>query len=73
MVNVSHLLLRDFRPKDSTVNVLDLKAYFRGHKYVVETLKWLPQKPEPILMAQIVDKVSQLGRIHIPLPSSTPT
>ena len=73
MVNVSHLLLRDFRPKDSTVNVLDLKAHFRGHKYVVETLKWLPQKPEPILMAQIFDKVSQLGRIHIPLPSSTPT
>ena len=72
MVNVSHLLLRDFRPKDSTVNVLDLKAHFRGHKYVVETLKWLPQKPEPILMAQIFDKVSQLGRIHIPLPSSTP-
>ena len=73
MVNVSQLLLRDFRPKDSTVNVLDLKAHFRGHKYVVETLKWLPQKPEPILMAQIFDKVSQLGRIHIPLPSSTPT
>ena len=73
MVNVSHLLLRDLRPKDSTVNVLDLKAHFRGHKYVVETLKWLPQKPEPILMAQIFDKVSQLGRIHIPLPSSTPT
>ena len=73
MVNVSHLLLRDFRPKDSTVNVLDLKAHFRGHKYVVETLKWLPQKPEPILIAQIFDKVSQLGRIHIPLPSSTPT
>jgi hypothetical protein len=72
MVNVSQLLLRDFRPKDSTVNVLDLKAHFRGHKYVAETLKWLPKKPEPILMAQIFDKVSQLGRIHIPIPSSTP-
>jgi putative transposase len=64
MVNVSHLLLRDFRKKDSTVNVLDLKAYYRGQKYVVETLKWLPQKPEPILMAHIFDQVSRLGRIH---------
>jgi putative transposase len=66
MVNVSHLLLRDFREKDSTVNVLDLKAYYRGHKYVVETLKWLPQKPEPILIAHIFDQVSRLGRIHNP-------
>ena len=69
MVNVSSLLLRNFRQKDSTVNVLDLKAYYRGHKYVAETLKWLPQKPEPILMARIFDKVSRLGRIHSPLPS----
>ena len=68
MVNLAHLLLRDFRPKDSTVNVLDLKAYYRGRKYVAETLKWLPQKPEPILMARIFDKVSRLGRIHAPLP-----
>lgn len=68
MVNLSYLLLRDFRQKDSTVNVLDLKAYYRGHKYVAETLKWLPQKPEPILMARIFDKVSRLGRIHCPLP-----
>jgi IS4 transposase len=70
MVNLSYLLLRDFRQKDSTVNVLDLKAYYRGHKYVAETLKWLPQKPEPILMARIIDKVSRLGRIHSPLPAS---
>jgi putative transposase len=30
MVNVAHLLLRDFRQKDSTINVLDLKAHYRG-------------------------------------------
>jgi putative transposase len=72
MVNVSYLLLRDLRQKDSTVNVLDLKAYYRGHKYVAETLKWLPEKPEPILMAYIFDKVSRLGRIHSPLPALTP-
>ncbi len=73
MVNLSYLLLRDFRQKDSTVNVLDLKAFYRGHKYVAETLKWLPQMPEPILMARIFDKVSRLGRIHCPLPASNPS
>ena len=73
MVNVSYLLLRHFRQKDSTVNVLDLKAYYRGHKYVAETLKWLPQMPEPILMARIFDNVSRLGRIHSPLPNPNPS
>lgn len=73
MVNVSHLLLRDFRQQDSAVNVLDLKAYYRGHKYVTETLKWLPQKPEPIFMARIFERVSRLGRIHAPLPNSNPS
>ena len=73
MVNVSQLLLRDFRQQDSTVNVLDLKAYFRGRKYVTETLKWLPKKPEPILMARIFERVSWLGRIHSPLPNPNPS
>jgi putative transposase len=72
MVNLSQLLLRDFRQQDSTVNVLDLKAYYRGHKYVAETLKWLPQKPEPILIARIFERVSRLGRIHSPRPSLNP-
>lgn len=73
MVNVAHLLLRDFRQKDSTVNVLDLKAHFRGRKYVAETIKWLPQKPEPILLTRIFDSVSCLGRVHGPLPRPSPS
>jgi IS4 transposase len=73
MVNVSQLLLRDFRQRDSTVNVLDLKAHYRGYKYVTEALKWLPQKPEPILMARIFDRVSRLGRIHHPHPDLSPS
>jgi putative transposase len=72
MVNMAQVLLRNFRQEDSNVNVLDLKAHFRGLKYVVETLKWLPQKPEPILMATIFNEVSRLGRIHNPLPNSIP-
>jgi IS4 transposase len=69
MVNVAHLLLHDFRTENSNVNVLDLKAHFRGRKYVSETLKWLPKKPKPFLMVQIIDKVSRLGRVHNPLPT----
>jgi putative transposase len=69
MVSVSQVLLRDLRQEDSSVNVLDLKAFYRGHKYVAETLKLLPQKPDPILMGTIFDTISQLGRVHNPQPS----
>jgi putative transposase len=73
MVNVSQLLLRDFRQEDSSVNVLDLKAHYRGCKYVAETLKWLSQKPEPFFMAHIMNNVSRLGRIHTHHPASIPS
>jgi putative transposase len=69
MVNVSHVFLRDLRQEDATGNVLDLKAYYRGHKYVAETLKLLPQKPDPIVMGTIFDKISRLGRVHNLQPS----
>jgi putative transposase len=64
MVNVAHHLLADFRQHNPHCGVLDLKAYFRGHKYVTETLKCLPQMPEPIFLAQIFDHVTRLGSIH---------
>ncbi len=64
MVNVTQVLLRPFRHENPHFGILDLKAYVRGHKYVAETLKLLPQKPEPILLAQIFDQVSRLGSVH---------
>lgn len=72
MVSVSQVLLRDLRQEDATVNVLDLKALYRGHKYVAETLKLLPQKPDPILTDTIFDRVSRLGRVHNPQPDLSP-
>lgn len=58
MVNLSQSLIRHFRPACPTFSVNDLKAHFRGRKYVIETLKLLPQKPEPIsfdhLFAQVL-------------------
>jgi len=39
MVNVAHRLLLDLRVQQPCASVLDLKALFRGRKYVTETLK----------------------------------
>jgi len=64
MVNLAQVLLRHFRPTCPTFSVNDLKAYFRGRKYVTETLKLLPQKPEPIFIDQIYAHIAQLGRVH---------
>jgi len=64
MVNLSQLLVRHFRPACPAFSVNDLKAYFRGRKYVTETLKLLPQEPEPIFIEQIYANIAQLGRIN---------
>jgi len=64
MVNISHLLLREFRQTSTQFGILDLKAHFRGRKYVMETLKLLPQMPEPILTEYIFDKIAQVGAIR---------
>ena len=50
MVNVSAKLLAPLRLEHSEVSVLDLKAGYRGMKYLRETLKILPQKPDPIVI-----------------------
>lgn len=64
MVNLAHLLLREFRRSNPRSGVLDLKAHFLGRKYVQETLKLLPQKPDPILLNHVFDTVARLGRVH---------
>jgi len=64
MVNVAHLLLKPFRRNHPQFGILDLQAHCRGHKYVCETLKLLPQKPEPIVMAQMFDHIARLGSVH---------
>ena len=64
MVNVSQLLLRHVRPTCPTFSVNDLKAHFRGRKYVTETLKLLPQMPEPIFIDQICANIAQIGSIN---------
>ena len=64
MVNVSHALMRPMRTQWSAFSVNDLKAWFRGQKYVVETLKLLPEPPDPIFIDQVVSKIAELGRVN---------
>jgi putative transposase len=49
MVNVAYRLQTDVRPRDPDYSILDLKADCRGYTYVGETIKMLPEKPEPVL------------------------
>jgi putative transposase len=64
MVNLAERVLRDERCEQPEMSVLDLKAQCRGAKYVEETIKLLPEKPEAGLLEQIVTKVIGIGRIH---------
>jgi putative transposase len=64
MVNLVERVLREMRQTQPEMSVLDLKAQCRGAKYVEETIKLLPEKPEAGLFEQIVRKVIGIGRIH---------
>ena len=72
MVNVSQVLMCQYRQEDPNFSILDLKAYYRGYRYVTETIQMLPQKPDENLVSQLFHKVAALGRIHpvkTPVPS----
>ena len=64
MVNVVERVLRDMRRQQPEMSVLDLKAYCRGVKYIEETIKLLPERPEASLLERIVTKITEIGRIH---------
>ena len=49
MVNVAYRLQAALRQRAPDYSILDLKADCRGYKYVEETIKMLPEKPEPVL------------------------
>jgi hypothetical protein len=72
MVNLVERLLRDERRTQPEMSVLDLKAQCRGAKYVEETIKLLPEKPEPGLLERIVTKVIGIGRIHAAVAGPIP-
>jgi hypothetical protein len=72
MVNLSQVLMCDFRKDNPDFGVLDLKSYYRGCRYATELLKILPKKPDDIFVAQLFYNVATLGSIHAsksPVPS----
>jgi putative transposase len=64
MVNVSQALIRPMRAQWPAFSVNDLKAWFRGRKYVVETLKLLPEMPDSLFIDQVVSQMAALGRVN---------
>jgi putative transposase len=72
LVNFSAVLVRPFRENNPEFSVLDLKAHYRGYRYVSEAIKLLPQKPEGILLSKIFEQTARLGMVHPTLePVST--
>ena len=63
-VSLVERVLQDIRPCHPAISVLDLKAHCRGAKYVEETLKLLPERPEPVILERIFTKIVGIGRIH---------
>ena len=64
MVNFSSILLQRFREINPEFSILDLKSHYRGCKYVSETIKLLPQKPDGILLTEIFEQIARLGMVH---------
>jgi hypothetical protein len=64
MVNFSSVLLRQLRKNNPEFSVLDLKSHYRGCRYVSETIKLLPQKPDGILLSEIFQQIARLGMVH---------
>jgi putative transposase len=64
MVNLVERIVRDRRHLQPAMSVLDLKAQCRGAKYVEETIKLFPEKPDAGLLERIVTKLGGIGRIH---------
>jgi hypothetical protein len=65
MVNFSHQLLQKCRCRyHKDLSILDLKAFYRGFRYVDEIMKMLPEKPEAIFINRLYFQVANLGAIH---------
>lgn len=64
MVNLAHILLQPYRDSRSDFSVLDLKAHYRARRYLSETIKMLPEMPEPDLVARIWRRLACFGGIR---------
>jgi len=65
MVDMSQLLMVDYRQTEPGFGVLDLESYYRGCKYATQIIKIPPEKPDDILIAKLFHKVASLGSTHM--------
>ena len=72
MVNVVAKLREMFGSEHPGFSVLDIKARYRERKYLQETLKVLPQKPDTIVIDNIAEHLGSLGAIHYTPPQIKP-
>ncbi len=63
---MSSALLEPLRQIVPNAGINDLKSYYRGRRYVEETLKCLPVFPEPFVWERVLAQVALLGFIHTP-------
>ena len=64
MINLAQVLMRPVCERCPSFSVNDLKAHFRGRKYVLEVLKLLPKMPEANIIDQALEQAANLGRIN---------
>jgi putative transposase len=64
MITLSHVLMRPVREHCPAFSVNDLKAHFRGRKYVLEVLKLFAQMPEANIIDQALEQAANLGQIN---------
>lgn len=64
MVNLSALLVQQFRLDILDFGILDLKAHFRSRRFLAEALKLLPDSLDTILLHDLFKRTSPLGAIH---------
>ena len=67
--NLSSYLLAPLRKRFPGAGVIDLKSYYRGRRYVFETLKCLPEFADGIVWERVMEAVCRLGLIHPPSQS----
>ncbi|MCP4414988.1 MAG: IS4 family transposase, partial [Chloroflexi bacterium] len=68
MVAISQQLIQQRRGNIPDFGINDLKAEFRGRKYVSELLKLLPEMPNELLIDDFFAEIGALGRVNDPSP-----
>lgn len=53
MVDKSQVVECEHRQNDPDFSILDLKAHYRGYRYVSETIKMFPQMPFRNFISQL--------------------